>query len=225
MRKNRIGLNLTVALLAFSIGIVSARFHLFHQAVPASVAAKHEVPMCPMPDLHLDIPKDTWEPIFFEAINERARIANLKSLRAAALPDNDIEVRVWHGFGLTALEGFVLKRVTGEWSAVHLEGIHPGLRRSEYEKKLQPPKSGWELCWRRLEEGGILTLPDASAVGCSTMVTDGMSYVVEFNDNGTYRTYMYDNPDYAKCNDAKRMIAIGNIISSEFDVPEMSTKQ
>jgi hypothetical protein len=196
----------------------------------ASCSSLHQAPgtkETPSPgrkELRLDIPKDTWEPIFFKSIDERARIANLKTLRAASLPHDDLEVRVWHGFGLTALEGFVLKRAAGEWSAIHLEGIHPNLLRSEYEKKLQTPKSGWELCWRRLEETGILTLPDGSAIGCSPMINDGMSYVVEFNSNGIYRTYLYDNPDYAKCKEAKQMIAIGNIISEEFDVAEMSTK-
>jgi hypothetical protein len=174
-------------------------------------------------ELRLEIPEDTWEPILFKSIDERARIANLKTLRAAFLPGDHLEVRVWHGFGVTALEGFVLKRAAGAWSAIHLDGIHPNLPRSEYEKRLQTPKSGWEVCWRRLEEAGILTLPDASAIGCSAMINDGMSYVVEFNSKGTYRTYLYDNPSYAKCNEAKQMIKIGNI-SEEFDVAEMSTR-
>jgi len=90
---------------------------------------------------------------------------------------------------------------------------------------LQAPKSGWEMCWQRLEEAGILTLPDASAIGCSTMVIDGMSYVVEFNNKGTYRTYLYDNPSYAKCNEAKQMIKVGSVISEEFGVPEMGTNE
>jgi hypothetical protein len=174
-------------------------------------------------EIQLNIPKDVWEPIFFEAINERAKFANLKALRKEALPENDIEVRVWHGFGLTALEGFSLKRAAGKWSAIHLDGIHSRLPRSESQKKLPAPKSGWELCWQRLEEAGILTLPDASAIGCSAMMNDGMSYVVEFNNKGSYRTYMYDNPSYAKCKEAKQMIKIGNIISEEFGVPEMAT--
>jgi hypothetical protein len=176
-------------------------------------------------EVQLNIPKDGWEPIFFVAINERAKIANLKTLRADALPENEIEVRVWHGFGLTALEGFGLKRAAGKWSAIHLDGIHPRLPRSEYQRALQAPKSGWELCWQRLEEAGILTLPDAAAIGCSAMINDGMSYVVEFNSKGTYRTYLYDNPSYAKCNEAKQMIKIGNIISEEFGVSEMATNE
>lgn len=174
-------------------------------------------------DFQLNIPKDTWEPIFFEAIDERAKLSNLKTLRVP-LPGNDLEVRIWHGFGVTALEGFVLKRAGGKWSAVHLDGIHPNLPRREYQKILSAPKSGWDACWHRLQEAGVLTLPDAAAVGCSTTVRDGMSYVVEYNYDRTYRTYLYDNPDYAKCNDAKRMIQIGNLISEEFALPDLAAK-
>jgi len=73
-------------------------------------------------------------------------------------------------------------------------------------------------------EMGITTLPDAEAIGCSPSVLDGMSYVVELNNERTYRTYLYDNPSYAKCEQAKRMISIGNFIAAEFGVPEMATR-
>lgn len=49
-----------------------------------------------------------------------------------------------------------------------------------------------------------------------------MSYVVEYNSDGVYQTYMYDNPDNAKCGEAKRMIEIGSIIAGEFDLPVMA---
>ena len=54
--------------------------------------------------LQLNVPKDIWEPIFFQAIDERAKRGRLRSLRLGALPGDDLEVRVWHGFGLTALQ-------------------------------------------------------------------------------------------------------------------------
>jgi hypothetical protein len=171
----------------------------------------------------LDIPKDTWEPIFFEAIDERAKLTNLKTLRTP-LPDDDLEVRVWHGFGLTALEGFVLKRTAGQWSAIHLDGITRRVASPESQRTLHEPKLGWDACWQRLQDAGILNLPDSAAIGCSAMINDGMSYVVEYNYKGTYRTYLYDNPDYAKCNEAKRVIQIGNLIAEEFVLPEMATK-
>jgi hypothetical protein len=175
-------------------------------------------------EFQLNVPKDTWEPIFFTAIDERAKLGKLKSLRSGALPEDDLEIRVWHGFGPTALEGFILSRAGGQWSAIHLDGVTPNIASNESQKNLSTPKSGWDACWQRLQEAGILSLPDASAIGCSSMINDGMSYVVEYNNKGTYRTYLYDNPDYAKCNEAKRMIQIGNLISVEFSVPEMATK-
>ncbi len=177
----------------------------------------------PTSEFKLIVPTAVWEKIFFESINERARIANLQSLRVALAKD-DLELRVWNGFGLTALEGLVLRRRAGAWSAVHLEGIHTGLPKREYQKQLSEPKSGWDNAWRKLMEMGITTLPDAAAIGCSTTMLDGMSYVVEFNYERTYRTYLYDNPSYAKCEEAKRMIRIGNFIAEEFGVPEMATR-
>lgn len=170
------------------------------------------------------LPKSDWEKIYFEAINERARIAELQSLRAA-LPKDDVELRLWHGFGLTALEGFVLRRRGGEWSAVHLDGIYGGLPKREYQKQLSEPKSGWDAFWRRLVEMEIATLPDAEEIGCTAGVLDGMSYVVELNHDLTYRTYLYDNPKYTKCEQAKKMIHIGNFIATEFSVPEMATRE
>lgn len=175
-------------------------------------------------ELQLNIPKDNWEPIFFRSIDERAKRGRLETLRSGALPDDNFEVRVWHGFGLTALEGFVLKRASAQWSAIHLNGITRSAPSQESQETLQPPKSGWDKCWQRLQGAGILSLPDAAAIGCSAMATDGLSYVVEYNRDGIYRTYMYDNPDYAKCDEAKRMIEIGNIIAEEFNISEMATK-
>ena len=114
--------------------------------------------------------------------------------------------------------------VGGQWSAIHLDGVTRNVATNESKRNLQSPKSGWDACWQQLQDAGILTLSDAAAIGCSAMVNDGMSYVVEYNRDGIYRTYLYDNPDYAKCNEAKRMINVGNIISEEFGVPEMATK-
>jgi hypothetical protein len=91
-------------------------------------------------------------------------------------------------------------------------------------KKAYEPNLAGNCAGGGLKKRGTLTLPDASAIGCSARINDEMSYVVELNTNGTYRTYVYDNPNAAKCNEAKRMIGIGNIISEEFGVLEMSTK-
>ena len=84
------------------------------------------------------------------------------------------------------------------------------------DKKLDVPKSGWDVAWQRLVDTGILTLPDAEKIDCRGGALDGMSYVVQYKLKNTYRTYMYDNPNYAKCDEAKQMIEINRIIAEEF---------
>jgi len=166
-------------------------------------------------EFKLTIPKDQWEPIFFKEINDRAGTAKLPSLRAA-LPKGDLETRIWIGFGPTALQGFDFKRSGGQWTGTYIQGIDKNLPRSEYEKKLDAPKSGWEGLWKRLSDKGLLTLPDANSIGCSAPADDGIGYVVEINLDNSYRTYMYDNPQLAKCKEAKQMMEIVDTLIDEF---------
>jgi len=147
--------------------------------------------------LQLNIPKGSWPSLFFKHIDERAELNGLKSLRTDPLPNGDFEVRVWHGFGLTPLEGFVLRRTGDQWSASFLKGVTPNAPPNELIQTLPEPKSGWGGCWRRLDDAGLFTLPDATAIHCLAGVNDGAGYVVELNRDGVYRTYMYENPDYA----------------------------
>jgi len=167
-------------------------------------------------EFRLLIPKETWEPIYFNAVDERAGIAKLPSLRELRLPNDDLETRVWIGFGLTALRGFDLKRSAGQWTGIYLQGIRPKLSRSEYERTLESPKSGWQKFWQKLVDKGILTLPDARAIGCEGGALDGVSYVVETSMDNAYRTYMYDNPQFATCKEAKRIIEIVETLDDEF---------
>lgn len=170
-------------------------------------------------------PPANWEPIFFKAVDARAGEAGLPSLRTEALPDGTAEIRVWIGFGLSGEDGIALRRSGGQWSAIYLNGKSDEPSPRTYRKALTAPKSGWEATWRRLSDAGILTLPDASAVQCSTYIKDGTSYIVEINADKTYRTYLYDNPKYAQCDEAKQMIRIGEIIAEEFDLASFRIKE
>lgn len=175
--------------------------------------------------LRLIIPNDTWGPIYFRSINERTSEANIPSLQTVVLPEGDFEVRVWVGFGLYGIDGLVLRRSGGRLSALHLYGMIERPPRDKYEGEIGPPKSGWPNAWRRLEEAGILTLPDASSINCDSGINDGKSYVVEVNKDSVYRTYHYDNPDYAKCAEAKQMIKLGEVIAEEFGLEEFKARK
>jgi hypothetical protein len=201
---------LTVALLTFSVGIAVVAVWLTKPPSVKELTQGREA-------LLLNIPSDGWEPNFFKSINERASTAGLPNLRAAPLPEDDLEVRVWAGFGVSALRGLALKKASGRWSATRLEGIRGDMPKDEYQKTISSPTSGWNVAWRRLVEAGVLTLPDASAVNCDTGINDGISYVVEVSKDGKYRTYMYDNPSHAKCDEARQMLKIVEILDDEFN--------
>ena len=169
-------------------------------------------------------PAARWEPVFFGIINERVAEAKIPNLRTALLPDGAFEIRVWVGFGIRGEDGFSLQHSSGQWSALHLHGMAERPPFVKTLRSLPAPRSGWEAAWKKLVEAGVLRLPDASDVGCNTHIFDGTSYVVEINLNKTYRTYLYDNPKYARCDEAKHMIRIGEIITEEFGLKEFKIR-
>src|SRR6185369_10440661 len=137
-----------------------------------------------------------WEPIFFKMINERLAEPGIAELRTVQMMANDFEVRVWVGFGGIGEDGIILRHSSNQWSGLHLHGISRGPRVASTVSNLAPPRSGWEAAWQKLTQAGLLTLPDAPAIGCSTQMFDGVSYVVEINKDQKYRTYLYDNPSH-----------------------------
>lgn len=181
---------------------------------------KNEVPsnVQPTPELRVIIPKAGWIPFLSDQIDQRAAEENLSVLRTSLLPKDDLEVRFWFVVGPDGIDGLVLRRSAGEWSATFLYGYSQDPNFRKYQKQVGPPRSGWERTWAQLIEVGILELPDASEVQCNVFGYDGVTYVVETNANRTYRTYMYDLPQFAKCDEAKRLLKLVEIIEQEFDL-------
>jgi hypothetical protein len=151
--------------------------------------------------------------IYFTVIDRTAELSGLQDLRKIKLDNDDIEVRVWRGFGLSNLEGVVLKRSSGEWSAVHIEA--DDYAQPEHVKITDPgpPKSGWDAFWKRVTEQGLLTIRDPTGSSCDKVIGDSDGYVVEVNRNRSYRAYRYNS---GACPDVERMKEIGNIIGEEF---------
>lgn len=154
----------------------------------------------------------------FEEINKRAKLAKLGNLRRVSLPEDDLELRVWIGFGVIPLEGFVIKRSSGRWLSTHLRSISPRLARRDYQRTLQAPKSGWEPFWQHLTNEGVLTLPDSSELKGEILAADGESFVVEVKRGNSYRTYRYSNPDLQQWPEAKSILGIVQTVLDEFDV-------
>lgn len=159
-------------------------------------------------------PERTPDEILSREIDRAAKLAGLPSLKAANFAQGDAEIRVWYGFGLIALEGFIVQRVNNQWSAFHLKADHHSMRYAKKVERIQlpAPKSGWESCWQRLVDAGVLTLQS----GTDGPDPDAEGFYVEIMDGGSYRDYLYNSPEYSEAPNAKRMVAIGNIVSNEF---------
>lgn len=164
------------------------------------------------------IPQAPWEPFLFKQIDARTKEANLPSLRTTVLVNDDVEVRIWLGASQYGMDGIVLRRTAGQWSAVYLGGLSKDPHFKKHQKPIGPPRSGWEIAWQSLVSAGLLKLPDASELKCNALLQDGIGYVVETNTDKTYRTYMYDNPQVPECDEAKQMLRIVEILNYEFGV-------
>jgi len=155
-----------------------------------------------------DIPDDSWGGIFFETIDRVAATADLPPLRTASPGPDHLEVRLWFGFGLGGMRGFIVRYHAGEWSGRELlEDAH----RVKVEAKTLKPRDGWDNAWRALTEKRLFTLPDFSTLPRSNyLVHDGSCGVVEVFAAGKYRTYMYPNSwafDNQECREFEALTA------------------
>ena len=184
------------------------------------------------------VPKAFWVGIYFESINGLTKKVNWTPLRDVDMQAGawSFELRVWSGFGLTPLDGIRLCRNGDEWTGFYVTEEY--FKAQEYRQKhhlltenqkafyalyqdAKPlytlkPKTDWEGLWKKVEALGILTLPDDSTLPNKGLVRDGICYVVEINDGGRYRTYMYDNPQFQKWPEAKKIIKIIETLRDEF---------
>lgn len=155
-----------------------------------------------------------WDSILFKEINRATDLGNLTELRKVRLQDGDIEVRIWRAGA--PLEGVSIERIDGLWSGVHIKVNRYDEPESAKVEKLESPKSGWEFFWKKLVDKGIVSLPHTPENECDTSYLDGTSYVVEINQDKTYRNYYYHRGD-GTCRESKQMEEIAEIIGLEFD--------
>lgn len=198
-RKMKIGL--TVILVTFSIGV--SAWLLYNS--PYFETTK------------LEIPNSNWEKIFFKPIDKTTELAKLQKLRDKNLSFNDIEIRIWEGFGLEDLEGVIFTRTDNIWRAFYIKAnnnFEP--TKADYTQLFNVPQSGWKSFTRQLFNTNILTLPDADSIDCQMYNLDGRRYVMEIYKEKTYRTYSYaDNAD-EKCEEGKQINKIAKLIAEEF---------
>lgn len=189
------------------------------------------IPSCPAAELRKDIPDASWEPIFFESINELTTLAGMTPLRDKTLAEGDLELRIWAGFGLSPLKGIVLKRINGNWQAFRINMDYNLETKKEFANYTNIPTQGrMSSLWKELNKLELLTLPDQSQLDMDWIViengktrrfkriiTDGISYVVEVQKAHLYRTYQYGNPGKYEHHQGKSLSQIIMLIDENLE--------
>jgi hypothetical protein len=171
----------------------------------------------------IKLPDSPWEKIYFDEINNLTKLSGIKELRKTYLSKDDLEVRIWRGFGLSDTEGILIRKIDKIWYAYHIKANNYINSTKTELNSLIPPKSGWETFWDKITEKGILRLPGNLGRDCEVSSLDGMSYVVEYHYKNEYRTYRY-SMNFSTCNEAKKLEEIGEIFAEEFDNGEGTCK-
>lgn len=166
----------------------------------------------------VSIPKKAWETIYFEPINERNAAAGMKSLKETQLPLDALEIRMWVGFDLSPLRGFLLRRTGEHWSATYFPPSDASAKLFKPPIALSPPRSGWQSLWGKLTGEDILTLPDAFDIGADNLYPDATGVVVEMKVNSSYRAYKYSGFDTSERVEAQKVTRICRILSEEFKI-------
>jgi len=154
----------------------------------------------------------TAKQLYFETIDKRTDSARIGRLRSKRLGENELEFRIWYGFGLTVLQGYVLHRAAnGIWTGINLDSDFINQKFVDRSKHLYMPPEQWRTFWDSLKDHQVLTMPDGDAIHCSTIADDGFAYVVELKKGDSYRTYAYTNPQ--PCPEAKQLDEVWKLLN------------
>jgi hypothetical protein len=148
---------------------------------------------------------DRSEDLLLEFARAHARSAGLPDLRKSPASPDDVELRLWHGFGLTGVEGLVLRRTQWCWSAERIVAI---TQTDCYERRSTPRSADWLIVWRQVETMDLAALPSKPPRDPMKIVTDGYSYVIELKTGAIYRSFVYDNPNVFRTPEDRAMVAI-----------------
>lgn len=148
---------------------------------------------------------DKAEDLLLEFARAYGQSAGLPDLRRLPPSRGEVHVRLWHGFGLTGVQGLALSRTAVGWTAQTI--VQTAVSRCHERRELAPGVN-WEPIWQSIETLGLASLPAKPPRNPSSAVTDGYSYVLEWWADGRYRAFVYDNPDVFKTSADTKMVTI-----------------
>ena len=159
------------------------------------------------------------ETLFLPTIKERLKKDGVTDLNEEDMPDGVKEVRIWVGFSLNGFRGVALRQDSSGWAATYFPPLDKETSLSSSPRSLSSPKHGWQKLSQDLHEFGLYTFTgEPDRIPGKSLPTDSISTVVEIKSASSYRAYSYYGLLYDEANEIKKMEAIIELLSSEFDI-------
>lgn len=156
----------------------------------------------------------TIESVTTREVNQVLALAKMPRLEDVPLARNDVEIRVWRGFGIAPLEGVIFSRRNGVYAATHLKADQYYAPTIVSVSILDPPRTGWEKFWGNVLEESIGPLLLSTADCYDSGHTDGLGYVLEKKESGD--NYSMKFVDQSRCHEIARIDDIAIAIAVEF---------
>jgi hypothetical protein len=137
-------------------------------------------------------------------IREYTQLLGLPELSGTPLPRGEIELRIWHGFGLTGTRLLRVQRHAGTWRATEARIARRGYQALESV----PDTLDWSERWEQAVAAGIYQLAPEPVRRGAQPRDDGHSYVVEVREGPRYWTAIADNPHVFCSDDDRRLLAV-----------------
>lgn len=153
----------------------------------------------------------SWQSIYLSEANDYAETLNWPLLWEVGMPSEFLEIRIWMYGNFISV--YRLVRHGDEWIGFYankneVSTVMPILALT--------PRSGWPNLWMKLENQGILIMPDSDTLPNVKRFLDGTGYIVEINNGGRYRSYQYNDLDQQEFPEAKQMNEIIKTLREEF---------
>ena len=176
------------------------------------------VPDGPETNSRLEVPRASSADPFFDVINAWSDGASIIRLSEKQLSGDNLEIRVWIGFGIYRTTGARLRRINNVWLADYL-----GLKNVPFEDprpRVVPvtltERKAAQL-WRKLQVLGITDFSKTSRIDPEAS-PEGIGYVIEFADATNYRIRRYLDPESSDSEAMKNVISIAETLHAFLNV-------
>jgi hypothetical protein len=184
----------------------------------------------------LDLPDTTRNHspnIFYESKKSVTKGLNLNELENGV---DSLEIRFW--IRIEVFSGgdiFVIKKINDKWTCIHyryyekhkewkndvsnMENFYYNLEIDSFSVRKNEIKTNWPNFFVTVKNTGIYKLPVQDEIkNFKNIVSDGITYYVEFATNSKYKFYYYNCPKayMKKHEECRKMVEIIEIFKQEF---------